>query len=278
MSSSLHIDFKFALRFLGTAILITQLSCSNALSTFANKTTDEALYYKASNYIDDANYAAAITACAEISVSYLLNTNVATVCASAYAGRCGFTMSLTATRVATAIGATTAVAEWYLQNLGPFVAQNISDCKSAMLIIHNVGTAASRDNDLNAFAALLAVHTLGVAGDALGDATVDNALDGGFDSCALSNANADSIGLAFWELKASAAALATTPPFDDIDTAMTAACGVLNGLGQDLCAAADPLALSANERKGAKSILKEGSFFGVDQCGGGTSLATCNCP
>ena len=73
-------------------------------------------------------------------------------------------------------------------------------------------------------------------------------------------------------------ALSSNSFYSPLDAVMDFQCTALNLISKDLCAATDPESLSAAETQGAQSFLKEGSLFGLDQCGGDATVAVCNCP
>jgi hypothetical protein len=147
--------------------------------------------------------------------------------------------------------------------------------------LRNIGGAAVRSSDANMFMALLAIYKVGVLVNNLADSSPDDGtLDPAFHACSMSAANQALAGSALWELNSSLSQLTGSTFFSAISTGMTALCTALSGLAtnENFCAATDPKALSANQLKGVMTSIKEGSAFGVDECGGGQSVVTCNCP
>lgn len=277
MSSNMHLGFKLVLLF----TLCAQWSCTNALSSFAAKDDDQSLLYEAKESIRKGDYSTAIASCLDMSSSFYAQSDVAMVCASAYAGRCGFTTMGVINRVDTYVSSAPPekLFHWYMTQITGTTAQSISDCNTAIQIMNAQGTAANRTTDQNGFVSLLALHAISVVLNETGDVTDDNVLDGGFDACAISAANSQVIGLAFWELNKSTTQLASNPYYTNINTAVSTICGLMSSEGQDLCASTTPLALSANELKGARSLILEGAAVGVDQCTGGMPIsAGCKCP
>lgn len=294
MCLNLPIDFKFInpkhvkkyskltwifIFFLGN------ISCSNQFTGFANRTTDESLLSSAQKHLRNADYGDAIAACSYMSDAFIADEDVAMICASAYAGRCGYSFmgmvdDLSAYATAFGLDATLTLFEWYITQITS-TAQQISDCSAAESIIRNLGAASTRTNDQNAFMTLLSLRTIALIADETADANNDGARDG--DVCATITAGlGQSLGSAFWELDKSLDELATNLPTNDyypaLDTIVDNFCTALLGLGKDLCGAASPLALGATELHGARSVIKEGLVLGVDQCTGNAPVVGCSCP
>ncbi|OFZ11059.1 MAG: hypothetical protein A2Z20_02105 [Bdellovibrionales bacterium RBG_16_40_8] len=263
-------------------ILIFSVSCSNALSNFANKTDDEALYYTALDGIRSADYASAIAACTSMSTSFSGEARSTNLCAAAYAGSCGYSLLTMISDLDTYF--TTPPPEklfhWYLtQNLGA-TQTRINDCDTAEAKIRSLGPASTRTADQNSFMVMLSIYKIGLVTTDAGDTGNDQILDVGFDACtSISDAQAQSIGSAFWELDKSLTALSANLYYSTLAGVVGALCTALNGIGKDLCNATDQTNLSPVELDGARSLIKEGAVVGVDQtgCSGGT-VATCNCP
>lgn len=280
MWQNMRFGFKYS-RFLTVlTFFLYSTSCSNVLSDFSDTEDDTSLYYAAREAVREERYTDAIASCALISTTYSTQPEVADICASAYAGRCGFKLLDRVSDIDTYL--TTPPAEklfhWLITLYGGTTASSITDCGSAESIIRAQGAASLRTNDQNAFMVMLSIQTIYTVLNEVADTNEDNALDGGFDACAISAANAQVIGSAFWELDKSLDQLSTLAAYTALDTAVDTICGLLAGIGKDLCAAASPTALAAAELEGARSLMKEGAAIGVNQCGGGASVATCSCP
>ena len=80
-----------SLRFVvGTLLTFSSISCGkNVLEQFADKGTDDAIYYSAQQEMNARNYSAAITTLGTLSAAYLSQRTIQFTLASAYAGRCG---------------------------------------------------------------------------------------------------------------------------------------------------------------------------------------------
>lgn len=281
MWRNLLIDFKTIVI---AVIFFFSTSCENRFIGFADKTTDEALYYTALKGIRDADYDTAIQACTYMSGGFSARPSTAEVCASAYAGRCGFQTLDMVTYIESyaASPPPEKLFHYLMKQYSTTSASKLADCETAEDILQGIGTAAQRSDDQNGLMLLLSIHKIAVAlneaADKFGADADDGTIPGGFGACAMTAAEAQAIGSAFWELDKSLDVLSTNSLYTALDTAVDALCTALNVLTVDLCAAADPTALTAAELKGARSLIKEGAAVGVDECGGGQSLATCNCP
>ena len=255
------------------------MGCTNNFETFANKTSDEAKIFDVREDIRKGRYSDAITTCAGMSATLSAQRDVKRLCATAYAGSCGFNF-LTVVSNFDAWTGTPDLFLYLMTLVGNKTAANLTDCDTAETTLRSIGTAANRTSDENVFMLLLSLYKVSVALDVVGDTNDDDALDGGFDACTTINAaNAQSIGSALWELDKSLDELASDPTYTDVDTAMDLHCTLLVAQGIDLCAASDPTALNATELDGARATIKEGAAFGVDQCGADTPVsAGCKCP
>lgn len=262
-------------------LFMNTVSCSNRFSSFALTTDNESLLYTAKIALRDADYTAAIEACTDMPESFLAEKRVTDVCASAYAGRCGYTLTSMVADIDTY--ATTLPPEklfhWFMTQITGTTATSITDCSAAEDLLRAQGAASDRTDDQNAFMILLSIRTISVIVNETADATDDNVTDGGFDACtSISAAQAQALGSAFWELDKSLDELSANSFYSALDTAVDGLCTALSGLGEDLCGAASPEGLGTAELKGARSLIKEGAVVGVDQCGSDGTLATCNCP
>ena len=275
-------------RVIAVGIFLNAGGCSNNFSSFSDKTSDESLYYEALYALDKAQYTIAINACTTMSATYLASVSkAAEVCSSAYAGRCGFSTATMASNISAyvASGPTQPLFLWFINKVSGTTAQNVSDCTTAESILRGIGAASSLTTDQNAYLAMLSIYTIAVVVNESADVTDDGAMDVGFDACnvggTLTNAYAQNVGLAFWDLNASLTQISTNPLFSALATAIQSVCTNLqttSGGNQDLCASLTPTALSAIHLKGARSLVKEGALVGVDQCGGGATFGACDCP
>jgi hypothetical protein len=269
-------------------LLPMTLSCSgNSFEFFADLADDSALYYAAVEALNKGDYDSAIDSCTNLSSGYLNRREARMVCASAFAGRCGFEILDEVTFLTTYSGLgppPPPIFEYYYQQLATTTAADMSDCDSAEEILRGIGEAADRNDDENVLMTLLALHKIGVYANELADATEDNLLDGGFDACSdLTDAQAEDIAGAFWELNQSASSV-TNSFFTDLATAIAQVCTQLNAFNAtyNFCASAtypESPTITTNYMKGARTIIHEGVLVGVGSCGAGVpSIANCGCP
>jgi len=276
--------FKILIRAGQASVLALTLGCSaNNLEGISDTTTKKATLYAVKEAIRKGQYTTAIDLCEAMPASYFADVEVAENCASAFAGRCGYALlsDLAAIQDYITTAPPEMLFEHFMIQLTSTSATQMDDCHAAEEILRSIGDASTRTGNQNVFMLFLAIKKISVIVNETADATDDGIVDGGFDACnagSLSDALAGQIGSAFWELNASATALAANPFYTPIETAVSAMCTALNGLGQDLCAAADPTTLTANELKGARSLIREGAALGLDLCTGDESVVTCNCP
>jgi hypothetical protein len=259
------------------------LSCDNQFKSFSNLTEDDALFYTALDAVNDGSFDDAIAACSAMTPGYADGPKVVYLCATAYAGRCGFN---TTTMLGWLAPPPTApIFNWFVQTaITSTTAQSVSDCSTAMGMLETLGVAATRSEDENLFMTLLAIQTIAVVANEYGDITEGGGTDAGFDPCDgvtdLTDANAQIVAAAFWNLNKSLDILTdTTNSYDTFYTTIDGVCTTLAGLGQNLCAEPDSVTITGNPLKGARTLLAEGAAIGLNPgvCGGG-NFATCNCP
>jgi hypothetical protein len=279
----------FVKLFFIVALVYAPACSNNYLETFATKTDNDSLFWAAQSALWNNDYATAIASCNNLSSDYISLDNVAIVCASAYAGRCGYSLTWMTTNLPT-ISPPIYLAELQLFNTAS-TAQQVSDCETAETILQGIGTAAQRSADANMFMALLTIYKNGVISSNMASNGA-GAVTAGFDPCNLtfmSAANQQAVGMAFYDLYMSVQQLSSVQLISSVMTAVAAECTALQGLGQDVCnlggatvgtSAGDfnPLNLSPTALKGASSIIKEGFAFGLNVGCGGASVITCNCP
>ncbi len=257
----------------------------NYIAQFAT-TNDQSNLYQALIDINSGNYTSAITDCSYISAASLTDEQYATVCASAYAGRCGFSMNWMETNISK-YGSGSPITPWGLENittlLGATPTSDISDCDTAETILRGIGPAASRSSDANFYMMTLTLYKIGVIAKALGDSTNSKTLSGSFDACTIATTPTNyqlMMAEAVWDMAQSAAQLETDAFVGTVATGIasgsTSLCGLIasvtdtGGKAEDICSAASVSSITADQIKGALSLLKEGAIMGVNQgaCGG----------
>lgn len=274
----------------------------NYIAQFAT-TNDQSYLYQALIDINSGNYTSAITDCSNISAASLTDEQFATVCASAYAGRCGFTMSNMETDIKGYSTATPPyVTPWALYMigvLGSTPTSAISDCDTAESILRGIGPASSRSSDANFYMMTLTLYKIAVIAKALGDPTNTGALSAGFDACTIATSPTNyqqMMAEAVWDLSQAASQLtsdAFVGTFAQAIVTMTSPtlnlCSTIasvndsGGKAENICSPTSVSAITTDQIKGALSILKEGSEMGVNQGGatgcnnGNVTVAACQC-
>jgi hypothetical protein len=285
MSQNLLTDFKLAV--LAFAVALAPACSNNYLESFATKTDNDSLYWAAQSALWTNDYNDAIVACTAMPANYISLDNVAQVCASAYAGRCGYSLGWMETNIPTLISTPPIDLEIISIFNTASTAQQVSDCGTAEAILNGIGTAAQRSQDSNMLMTLLTIYEMGVISSNLASNGAGG-VTGGFNACTIAAADQQQYGLAFYDLNQSLGQLASVQFVAPIATGVTAQCSALKAIGYDLCnlngltvgtGAGDfnPQNLPAGALKGATSTLDEGAAFGLNLCGGNQSVATCHC-
>jgi hypothetical protein len=289
MWANFRIVFKKRLRIAIIFILPALISCSgNSFKTFGDVTSDSALYYQAILAINDGDFDEAIDACSNMSSGYADNREVLFLCASAYAGRCGFDMLGHITFLTDYFAAPTVnLFDYYLQQFLGTSAQDVTDCQTAETLMRNIGEASARNDNENAFMILLSLFKIGIYINETADATDNAVVDAAFDTCStgsITNNQIVEMAGAFWELKQSSAATSISG-LSDVNTAVTTICTALDTKGAsydfcDLTAFPTTLNMTAGYLKGMRAVVGDSSSIGIDSCsspGSGTSILAC-CP
>ena len=186
------------LRLFCAVLFLFNASCDNQFSAFADTTSNLSLFYEALEFIRDNNFDGAVAACEAMEEDFLSGYDPTVVCASAFAGRCGFTVFDMASYIENygTAAPPEKIFEWFLAQFTASTTAQIDDCSTAESIIRNYGPADVRDEDLNALMALINIHTIALIADETGDTDDDNSRDGGYDACATSAALSAQLGSA----------------------------------------------------------------------------------
>ncbi len=270
-------------------IALGNFGCSvNIFETFADKTTNEALYENALKLIREGDYTSAIAEIAKMKGAYPALPRVISLKASAFAGRCGLDFIGFAQTLA-GIGATR-LFPFLVDKVRGGTTTKIDDCETAENLIESIGAVAARSNDDNIFLVMVNFMKIGNILSLYADAPAQDGVgDVGFDACVVngsrtvgsfSDADARQLGSAL-----TLAIEALTQVGSSINlgsgslAAVSGACGLLTGglAAYNFCAVTDPAAFTANQVKGIRSLVKEDSAVGLGtNCTG--DLSACNCP
>lgn len=253
------------------ALLIANLNCSgNLFTTFADTSTNDALYQDAIIKVDQGNYNGALSDIGSMTGSYPSQPQVLELQASAYAGLCGFNF-LNFAQAFSGLGSTL-LFPFLLAQFPTTNGAAIDDCSTAINIIESIGPIGSRTTDQNTFLALVSLAKIGVIlsfYDGNGTATVNT----GYDACTsgatrtqggnMTDADAAQIGTGITVAAANLAAIASAVKLGSGSlTSINTLCGQVPG-GAALCAITDPTAFTAPELLAIRSMVKENSVIGL---------------
>lgn len=252
---------------------------SNLFETFAATDSDEALYRTVLDSLNDSQYQKAIDACDLMSPTMASSGRGLYVCASAYAGQCGYTL-FTVVDQFTAYGGSPLLFEYFMEQNNGATNAKVTACGTALAKIRSIGAAASRTSDQNYLAILSGLTHMGVILNTIADTNDDGTPDPAFDSCDptdFPDATARQYGQALWEMYRSTEATQSTLT-DPIKTALdgvSAGIDVVDPTYNFLKVTANPASFTANEVKGVRTLVKEGMVLGLDYC---ANFAVCMCP
>jgi len=276
-------------RFILSVSLILNVSCSgNILETFADKTSNEALYAAAKILINEGDYNAALAKIALMEGAYVGRREVVSLKASAYAGLCGlrflpFVMDLQN------IG-TARVMPLLLSHFVGGTTSRIDNCVLAEDTLATIGGITARTNDENLFMATIGLAKVGAVMSLYADANQDGLVTVGFDACDSSGvvraagawveSDLRELGTGLTVALANLTAISGSTSLGSAEVAtMNALCAALAlfNPAYNFCAITDPTAFTANHLKGIMSLIKEDDDIGLGgNCVG--DLSVCNCP
>jgi hypothetical protein len=276
-----------ATRMFCAALAIVGLGCSvNILKTFANTSSNEALYIDAQTAMNNNDYNGALSKIGSMTGDYPTLPKVLELKASAFGGLCGFVF-LPFVQSFAGMG-NTLLFPFLLKNFDAAAAANIDNCVLAQNTMESIGPITSRTADENVFIALIAFAKIGNVLSFYADPTKTGSATAGFDPCAvgvtrtnpgnqITDSDAREIGTGLSLAAANLSAVAGQVQLGSGSvTAITNVCAALPA-AYDFCAITDPAAFTANEVKGIRSLVKENSVMGLgSNCTG--DVTTCFCP
>ncbi len=265
------------------------LSCSvNILETFADKTSNEALYVSAQKKVDAGDFTGALQDIATMKGAYAQSASVLELKASAYAGRCGLNFLDFATDLKD-IG-TNRFFPFLLRSFRGSTTSHIDDCLSAETTIRTIGEAAALDDDQNIFLALVAFAKIGTVLAHYADSDNNGTVTATYDPCVagggdrevgpLDESDVRQVGTGITLALASIDALSGSVDLGvDVVTDISGVCDALSGplAGYNFCAVTDAADFTADHLKGIRSLIKESDVVGLGaNCTG--DISACNCP
>lgn len=268
---------KIILLFL-SALMISNCN-KNFYDEFANKQTDRAHFNEALKKLNAQDFSGAILECQKMSAGFSQKRESRFICASAYAGRCGYK----------ALDLVQDVLDWdavadllfqHLLNLNvAATTEQSDDCQVAENILRENGPAASRTSDENLFLILMGLKQIGVISNIVADTNDDGAVDGGFNACdniEFPELNVRRVGSAFWEINQSAAS-SDLGVLDPVALATGQVCAALEALNPaiNFCEADDPADFTADHLRGIRTLVNENNAIGLGECVGGQPGCEC---
>ena len=251
---------------------ITTISCRNMFAELADKEADAALHYEAKRLLNSRNYTEAIDILEQdMSANYFQRRDVQRTLASAYVGRCGLDFLGLATGIIAA-GGTNSPMDVALNHMK--AATSEADCLEAENIMRAVSENSdgilSDNNDDAFFMTFISLAKVGAILARIGDAGNDGVIDGGFDACAIADADTREIGSALTLIYNNISATGS-----DIAShlgSFSTVCSNPAVQAAGTCAKTDPTTFSAGELDMLRGVVNY-SPFGV-----GADVAYTICP
>jgi hypothetical protein len=183
---------SLSFRFVSSLVVILfSLSCGsdNLLKYTGSRDTDQARYEAARKFINDQDFASAVTELEKITSGFRDDPKFVQTLAGAYAGKCGLTNFLDFSAAIGGVSANTPMETL----MGAFTATpslSPNDCYNAQVALETkYGTnSASRSDDVNFFLALIGMARLGTQLRESADNDANGAIDGTFASACTNNA------------------------------------------------------------------------------------------
>ncbi|MEM7645627.1 MAG: hypothetical protein AAF203_01845 [Pseudomonadota bacterium] len=249
-------------------------ACSeNIFDEFADKDTDEAVFFQAKQSLNARNYTEAINLLESLDPAFLTDRARVPIYASAYSGRCGLEF-LTLLNTMQNTGAATVIGTL----MGAFPgaqAANIQDCIRSEEIVEALGEVGDRTNDENLLMAFNALAKIGAILSTFADTDDDAVADAGFDQCDVNDISDEmvrEIGASIAVTVVSLGAIGTSY-IDDSLADVNALCALDASLGR-FCSITDPLEFLDPEVQALRYAIGSNDF-GIDSCGGNDFT---NCP
>jgi hypothetical protein len=262
--------------------LSTGCSSSNFFESFSNQEDRDSLIRSVKDALANQDYASAISACESMESDDAAQEEALYLCASAYAGSCGYDLFSVINQITAYTGPTPLIFEYFMEQNNGAVVADVTACNTALTKIRTIGSASVRNGDQNFFALLSGFTNMGVILNLLADTNDDGTPDPAFDACApasISNANVTQFGTALWELYRSSEVITTSiTEISDLKTALdalSAAITLIDPTYNFLLSSVNPSSFTANQLKGVRTLIREGQVLGLNYC---ANYAACLCP
>ena len=246
-------------------------SCTeNLYDEFADKDTQEAIYFQARLEINNRNYAQAITLLESLDADFIGARERIPTFASAYSGLCGLEFLTLLTNLQQ--GGSGTVLSQLMVGFPGADSDSVTACVTAENIIQTIGDATARDGDENLLMAFNALAKMGTILSSLADTDDDGMADNGgapantFDQCDaddLSDTNVREFGASLAIAIQSLTATGTAYIEDTLNE-VSSFC-TLPGLA-DVCAKTEPDNFEPVEVQTLRYLIGSNDF-GIDSCG-----------
>lgn len=257
--------------------------CKNYLETFSQPDTDAARYVEASLALNDRDFDGALVWIGRMSSEYRATREVKYLEASVYSGKCGMeAMVFLQTVDGISGGATKFFAALMAAFKGGTLTQ-MGHCKTAETLLRSISASASgRTTSENIFLALVSLAKIGIILNEGADLNDDGLVNDGFsspnhctDGTIIDNTEVDEMitGLSNFVESLGGGTFGTNELGD-----ITAICSALNTADPTLnfCGITDTANVTANHRRGIRTIFGESTAVGLGICTG--DVTTCLCP
>jgi hypothetical protein len=257
------------------------LSCSvNILEEFGDKDTDLAKLHEAQILISGGSFDSAITVISSMSTAYQSRSEVKSLFASAYAGRCGLNF-LSFVDVLSNMGSERLLLYLMQSRNGATLAQQ-SDCAQAISIVESISAdATERSDDENIFMAFVAFFQIGTILNIYADTNDDGTADwvDGCNNASFAEADARAYSAALMIALSSINAVANASVGGDQISEINSVCTALGNPPfneTDICTKTNPADFDASELRLLRTLAVENSDVGVGSCAG--DVTACLCP
>lgn len=267
------------LRFIILILVTIQLSCTdNVLREFADKDDEESILYQTYRHQAKQEYALALDSFIKLKATTQAKRENQFLLSTIYLGVCGLDF-LTLTTDFGDIGSANFL-QFLMESFRGATATQLTNCKLAEDVIINLDEdAVNRTVDENVLMVYLSFSKIGSLLSLYADTDDDNAVDGTFAACtvgSLTNLEAGHVATGLRNFIDSMNQVASTIGVGSGSlTSLNAVCTALPA-SANFCTVTDPSALTADQQRGVRTIIRESSAIGIAECAG--DVTACLCP
>ncbi len=281
------------MRVLVAVVLLLNVSCSvNILENFAEKTSNDALYFDAKKLIDGGDYTAALAKIDLMTDDFEAGRGITTLKAQAHAGLCGlnffdFVLALRN------LGSQKMLQFLVTNFRSGAVTTKFDHCVTAESLIKGLGAVGARSLDENLLLLLVSFTKVGQILSFYADADQNGTATPAYDVCTIATAGTRTAGATMPDEDAREVGTGLTVAMESLTAVagqIDLGSGSLDSLasacssapaGYNFCTKTTAADFTANELLAIRSFIREGSAFGLDLngCAGGSvsGSASCRC-